>query len=133
MAAELAMLDAFAGSAVPELAPGHSDDTLSAEDHEDTADAVVRLEDIVEPDTIASEEVASRTIGLTGDYAVEAKDLHVILEDIAGGTEFDRRDVTFEANQTYVGMRIGRKGDEDFPERLLLHRCLGEEEAEDVS
>jgi len=82
---------------------------------------IVRLEDKIESESIASEVIGSRTLGLGDTYLVEPKDLHVILEDIRGSHVFDWRDVSFKAGHSYVLVRAGRAGDSMFPQKFLFH------------
>lgn len=107
--AELAVLDAF----TQDLQPSQPYDV----------DAVVRLEDKIEKEMIATEVLGSRTLGLGRVYAVEPKELHVVLEDLRGSHEMDRQDVAFKAGRLYVGIRMGRGGDPAFPQRLVLYGC----------
>merc|ERR1719195_1626472 len=84
---------------------------------------VVRMEDKIEPETITSEVIGSRTLGLSHVYTVEPKEFHIILEDLRGSHSFNWQDVSFESAHIYVGIRVGRAGDQSFPQRLLIHRC----------
>jgi hypothetical protein len=120
-AAELALLDAFTQPKLdPIMLPDVNGDGV-AEVPPLEVPAVVRLEDVIAPEAISSEIVASRTLGFNSEFAVEPKKLHVILEDIRGETEFSRLDVLFKPNKTYVGVRIGLSGNPDFPERLAFY------------
>mmetsp|Transcript_6358 Transcript_6358/g.12980 ORF Transcript_6358/g.12980 Transcript_6358/m.12980 type:complete len:226 (+) Transcript_6358:1-678(+) len=114
-AAELVVLDAF------------SQDRQLSRPHD--AEAVVRLEDKIEPEMIATEVLGSRTLSLGHVYAVEPKELHVILEDLRGSHEMDREDMAFKAGRLYMGIRIGRGGDPAFPQRLVLYGCESENAA----
>eukprot|EP00929_Paragymnodinium_shiwhaense_P120160 TRINITY_DN92058_c0_g1_i1.p1 TRINITY_DN92058_c0_g1~~TRINITY_DN92058_c0_g1_i1.p1 ORF type:complete len:372 (+),score=76.82 TRINITY_DN92058_c0_g1_i1:84-1199(+) len=125
-AAELAVLDAYSQSGSPEEFEIDGENaTLPPLD----ASAVLRLEDVVGPETIASETLASRTLGLGAEYAIEPKAWHVILEDMGGSDEFGHQDVAFRSNHTYVAVRMGRSGDKDFPARLVFHEVQEEDES----
>jgi hypothetical protein len=87
---------------------------------EDTGSAI-RLEDVIDQRTIASEVVASRTLAIGQAYEVEPRDFHVVLEDFRGTRIHDNVDMAFAAGQTYVGVRLGRAGDAEYPEKLLMH------------
>mmetsp|Transcript_141771 Transcript_141771/g.395280 ORF Transcript_141771/g.395280 Transcript_141771/m.395280 type:complete len:313 (-) Transcript_141771:76-1014(-) len=87
------------------------------------AGAVVRLEDKIEPSSIATEVVGSRALGLGHAYAVEPKAFHVLLEDLLGSRTLDWRDVAFESARAYVGVRMGRASDPAYPQRLMIYRC----------
>merc|ERR1719336_1157616 len=127
--AELAVIDAFTRAA-----PLEDETAMQEEDAKHNIRplppldpvAVVRLEDQIEPEVIASEVIGSRTLGMGSLYTVEPKELHVILEDLRGSHAFDWRDVAFEPGRVYIGIRAGCDGDSAFPERLLLHRIQEE-------
>lgn len=93
---------------------------------------LIRLEDIVEDASITSEVVGSRTLGLGAVYSVDAKKLHVVLEDIRGSQLLDHQDLDFKRQQTYVAIRIGAGGDKAFPQKLLLYNCQDPEPSEDM-
>lgn len=133
VSAELALVDAFIQDhpLVPYLEEDHEEDEedhlqepWELEEEKQGADlslnagSVVRLEDVMEKGPITQELLASRTLGLGQVYDVEPMEQHVILEDLRGSTMLDERDVTFEADQTYVGIRFGRAGNSSFPEKL---------------
>jgi len=85
--------------------------------------AVLRLEDPVEPYSITSEHVASRTLGFGNTYVAEPGNFHMILEDVRGTNLFDKKDVLLEGGHAYVALRLGHRGSEAFPERLVVHAC----------
>mmetsp|Transcript_24292 Transcript_24292/g.61570 ORF Transcript_24292/g.61570 Transcript_24292/m.61570 type:complete len:392 (-) Transcript_24292:64-1239(-) len=126
VAAELAAIDAFTQEH-PLVPYNDMEEPVDDEDEEDAgadlalgAGAVLRLEDVVDKQSITTEVVASRTLGLGQVYDVEPKALHVILEDLRGSKMADEHDVTFEQDRTYVAIRLGRAGDTAFPEKLAL-------------
>lgn len=117
-AAELAVIDAYSQADGPEeIVIDGENATLPPLD----TGAVVRLEDVVNQNIIAAENLASRTLGLGAEYAVEPKDLHVILEDLRGSEEFGHKDISFKADHTYVAIRLGRSGDSHFQPQLLFY------------
>jgi len=127
-AAEIVVLDAFVDDVPLEKGPslrglGNTLDSLDG-------GPVVRLEDSIEPETITSEVVGTRILSLGHVHKVDAKDVHVTLEDTRGLQELDRKEVTFKPGWMYVGIRVGQRGDPKFPERLLVHSYEAETEAE---
>lgn len=133
VSAELALVDAFIQDhpLVPYLDLEHEEDEedhlqepWELEEEKEGADlslnagSVVRLEDVMEQGPITQELLASRTLGIGQVYDVEPTTQHVILEDLRGSTMLDEKDVTFEADQTYVGIRFGRAGSKAYPEKL---------------
>mmetsp|Transcript_35688 Transcript_35688/g.82954 ORF Transcript_35688/g.82954 Transcript_35688/m.82954 type:complete len:295 (-) Transcript_35688:138-1022(-) len=127
--AELSIIDAFSKAAWNIGAyPDAEADNVSRSLRLQPDEAVVRLEDKVEPETIATEVLGSRTLGLGHAYAVEPKDFHVVLEDVRGSHSFDWLDMAFEPAHTYVAVRMGRAGDVAYPQKLLLYRCKDEPE-----
>lgn len=87
------------------------------------AGAVIRLEDELDTEVISSSVLASRTLGLGAAFAVEANSFHVILEDMRGAHLLDRKEMTFLGGHEYVAVRLGKGGDPEYPEHLLLHTC----------
>jgi len=86
--------------------------------------AQMRLEDVVQKELIASEIVGSRTLGLGHAYAVEPKQLHLLLEDIRQSRMIDEKDMKFQDGHSYLAMRLGRGGNaSEFPEKLLVYEC----------
>mmetsp|Transcript_120880 Transcript_120880/g.386101 ORF Transcript_120880/g.386101 Transcript_120880/m.386101 type:complete len:362 (+) Transcript_120880:152-1237(+) len=130
--AEFVALDAF----TPDGPPSVLDDALEEEDLSGNGDvedpeglpdldrgAEIWLEDEVEPDVIATEIIATRTLGLNHVYMVEPKHFLVALEDLRGNDVLDKTSIKFESGRTYVGFRTGRAGDKDFPEKLMMYTC----------
>lgn len=128
LAAELAVVDALARSGRAR----DEDEEEAAMDREDAehgletlapvdTEAVLRLEDSIEPGAIAAEVIGSRTLTFGRAYAVEPKAPHMVLEDLRGARVLGREDASFEAGRSYVALRLGRAGDPDYPQRLLLY------------
>lgn len=84
---------------------------------------VLRLEDRIDDEAIAVEVVGSRMLSFGHAYPVEPRAFHMVLEDVRGIDEQDRREVSFESGRTYVGMRLGRAGDRAFPPKLFIYPC----------
>lgn len=86
--------------------------------------ATIRLEDKIENYVIASEAIgSSQLLNFGRIYAVEPKEFHVALEDLRGTHLLDNKDMNFKAGHTYIGLRIGRKRDKAFPQKLALYPC----------
>jgi len=121
-AAELAVIDAFVRVAPHLTRPVHQSKE-EAEDGAVDADALVRLEDPVSKEQIASEIVASRPLALGGAYAVQPGPFHMVLEDLRGAVMHDRQEVELEAGIAYVVLRVGREGHQAVQQRLFIYRC----------
>lgn len=128
LAAELAVVDALARSGRAR----DEDDEEAAMDRDDAehgleplapvdTEAVLRLEDSIEPGAIAAEVIGSRTLTFGRAYAVEPRAPHVVLEDLRGAHVLGREDANFEAGRSYVALRLGRAHDPEYPQRLLLY------------
>lgn len=84
--------------------------------------AVVRLEEEVQlPARGASLEIPFIE-GLGASYAVEPRRFHMMFEDLNGARMLDRRDVVFQGGRTHVAMRVGKLGDPQYPQRLIVYR-----------
>lgn len=119
-AAEVAVLDGYAQ--LRTLVPAEGAEAMS----EFADDAAVRIEDPVDSDTIASETVGTRSLALGAAYAVAPGPFHVTLEDLRGAVLHDRKEAEFEGGKIYVLVRIGRHGDEHYPQRLVYFPCPSE-------
>eukprot|EP00927_Polykrikos_kofoidii_P062249 TRINITY_DN5705_c0_g1_i1.p1 TRINITY_DN5705_c0_g1~~TRINITY_DN5705_c0_g1_i1.p1 ORF type:complete len:397 (+),score=46.88 TRINITY_DN5705_c0_g1_i1:94-1191(+) len=123
-AAELAMFDVFTQPAGAML------DRITAEESALApldSGAVVRLEDVIDSGAISSETIGTATLSFGRGYAIEPTTFHVVLEDFRGSKEFDRHDVDFKGNKTYVSFRAGRSGDPEHPQHLFVYRCEEED------
>lgn len=137
--AELAALDAFTPPKDPEeiteklneaqevelaiRGQNSTDGDIDLSPPLEDSEAVIRLEDKIEPDTLFTEVIGSRTLGLGQVYHVEPKELHVILEDLRGAHVYGRRDIAFKKGNTYIGIRLGRGDDPAYPQQLALYPC----------
>jgi len=117
--AELVLLDAYT----------HRDLSAEEQQHGLTEgsqlddQAVLRLEDEIEPTAITAEAVSSRILAMDHAYAVEARRVHMVLQDLDGARVHDRRDNEFLPGRTYVGLRLGVAGDPAFPQKLRFFQC----------
>mmetsp|Transcript_5143 Transcript_5143/g.15203 ORF Transcript_5143/g.15203 Transcript_5143/m.15203 type:complete len:366 (+) Transcript_5143:132-1229(+) len=88
------------------------------------ASAELRLEDAIDASSISAEVVGSRLLALDEVYMVEPRAFHLVLEDLQGTRVLDHTLATLAPKDVVLALRIGRGGDEDFPERLLLYKCF---------
>jgi len=116
---ELVLLDAYIHSDLTADEQRHGLDQFSRT----SAEAVVRIEDELEPTTITAETVSSRTLTLDNVYSVDARKVHMVLQDLEGNDMYDRRDIELKPGRTYVGVRLGVQGEAAFPQRLLFFPC----------
>jgi len=127
-ASEFALFDAFSEA---EVRP--TDDLSHVQDRDIEipydGGALVRLEDTIEENRIASSVIAARNLDFGQVHAVEPKTLHVLLEDLRGSTLFDERDVSFKAHHSYIGVRIGLGSNPSFPQHLLFYACDVEDDS----
>lgn len=117
--AELVLLDAYTHQDVTAEERQHGLTVHSQLDDE----AVLRLEDEIEPTSITAEAVSSRLLSMDNTYSVEARRVHMVLQDLDGIHVYDRRDNEFLPGRTYVGVRLGVAGDSAFPQHLRFYLC----------
>lgn len=110
--AELVVLDAFAPEEprIPDAARLNLGPSVE-----------VRLEDKVQSEVIATDLLATRTVGFGHVYDVEPRRILAALEEMQTGHVIDQLEVVLEPGRLYVGMRAGRAGDPAFPQRLVVH------------
>lgn len=117
--AEIVLLDAFTHSDLTEEEKANNLTQFSRVDSE----SEVRLEDMIEAVSITAEVVGSRTLSFDRSYLLEARRVHMVLEDLEGSRVYDRSDRNIQPGKTYIGIRLGLEGSAAFPERLLFYMC----------
>lgn len=132
-AVRLATLDAFAPTSPLEDDDGGGEvvDVSTFEDGGEDLESLpaldtgaeLKLEDEIEPDVIAAEVIATRTLGLNGLYSVEPRKFLMALEDIQGTTVWDKTHMDFKKGNTYIAIRTGRAGDVRYPQQLVVYTC----------
>lgn len=140
--AELVAVDAFSQASAKSRVHDEEEVELEKEDQRRglpplpplVEEGIIRLEDIVEDAKIFSEVIGSRSLDMGNVYSVDAKKMHMVLEDMRGTKMMDHLDVDFKAGQTYIAIRMGRGDDIFYPQHLVVHRCQdAAEQKEEIS
>lgn len=119
--AQLLLLDAFTIDV--------EDSLINGEDSEDSRlpdldrGAEVKLEDKVEPEVLATEIIATQTLGFDHSYEVDARTFLMALEELRGNHVLDQREIKLTPGRQYVVLRTGRMNDPDFPQELFIYDC----------
>jgi len=134
--AELAVVDAYTPAKEDTSMRAIEADTDFARVHKNALEAsmesdllpldgggVLRLEDRLEENDIATEVIGSQTLYFSRTFSVEPKEFFLVLENLRGSSLMDKIEVDLEAAQTYVAIRTGRYGDTSFPQRLVMYAC----------